>query len=394
MSQNSPTAAYIHIPFCRRRCYYCDFAISVVGDSALKNDSTMVVDYVNNLCQEIKLTSVKKQPLSTIFFGGGTPSLLPVEKLKYILKTIENYLGIAPNAEISLEIDPGTFNLQQLKKYFKIGINRISLGVQTFDSQLLTSCGRSHSVKDIFDAIDLIKQANFENFSIDLITGLPHQTIEHCHQSLETAIDIAPPHISCYDLVIEPVTAFGKQYKPGKTPLPTDETTAEMYRLSQKMLTKEGYQHYEISNYAQLGYQCRHNKVYWKNEPYYGFGMSAASYFNNKRFSRPRTRKSYYDWVQKGAVIDAPFLSKSDRLLETLMLGLRLAQGIDLFDITESFGEEITSKILNYLKPYIENNLAIVIDDNHTEFRLKLTDPDGFLLSNTILTTLFEKLED
>lgn len=393
MIQNNPTAAYIHIPFCRRRCYYCDFAISVVGDSALKKDSTMGIDYINNLCQEIKLTSVEQQPLSTIFFGGGTPSLLPVENLKCVLETIESCLGIANNAEISIEIDPGTFDLQQLKEYFQIGINRISLGVQTFDDQLLKSCGRTHTPKDIFNALDLIKQASFKNFSIDLITGLPYQTIEHCYQSLETAIEIAPPHISCYDLVIEPVTAFGKQYKPGKTPLPTDETTAEMYRLTQRMLTKKGYQHYEISNYAQLGYQCRHNKVYWKNEPYYGFGMSAASYFNNKRFSRPRTRKSYYDWVQKGAAIDAPFLTKNDRLLETLMLGLRLTEGIDLFKITESFGKEITSQILNYLKPYIENNLAMVIENNKTDFRLKLSDPDGFLLSNTVLATLFEELE-
>ena len=390
MNHYSPTAAYIHIPFCRRRCYYCDFAISVVGDSPLKKDSKTVIDYVDNLCKEIQLTANKKQPLNTVFFGGGTPSLLPTDKLARIIKTIENCLGIASDAEISIEIDPGTFDLHQLKEYHQIGINRISLGVQTFDSQLLKNCGRTHSTKDIFDAINIIKQANFKNFSIDLITGLPNQTIEHTQQSLEIAVDIAPPHISCYDLVIEPVTAFGKQYRPGKSPLPTDDTTAQMYKLTQEMLTKEGYKHYEISNYARSGYQCRHNKVYWKNQPYYGFGMSAASYFKNKRFSRPRTRKSYYDWVQKGAVIDALPLDKSDRLLETLMLGFRLTEGIDLSIIDRSFGEETTIKIINCLKPYIRNNFVIL--DSETKSRIKLNDPDGFLISNTILATLFEKL--
>ena len=391
MIHDNPTAAYIHIPFCRRRCYYCDFAISVVGDSPLKNDSTMVVDYVEHLCQEIKLTAVKNEPLQTIFFGGGTPSLLPVTKLKLILNTIEKSLGIADNAEISLEIDPGTFDARQLQEYLNLGINRISLGVQTFDSKLLEICGRTHNLKDVFTAINLIQKANISNWSLDLITGLPHQTIEHCQQSLETAIQIAPPHLSCYDLVLEPVTAFGKQYQLGETPLPTDEVTTQMYLLTQQTLTSYGYKHYEISNYARLGYQCRHNKVYWENKPYYGFGMSAASYVNHQRFNRPRTRQAYYDWVQKGAIIDVSPLSNNDYLLETLMLGLRLAEGINLAAISQTFGEQTKANIITCLKAYFKQNL-VAIDNNTTEPRLRLTDPEGFLLSNTILATLFQKL--
>jgi oxygen-independent coproporphyrinogen-3 oxidase len=391
MIHNNPTAAYIHIPFCRRRCYYCDFAISVVGDSPLKNDSTMVVDYVEHLCREIRLTAVENEPLQTIFFGGGTPSLLPVTKLKLILNTIEKSLGIADNAEISLEIDPGTFDARQLQEYLNLGINRISLGVQTFDSKLLEICGRTHNLKDVFTAINLIQKANISNWSLDLITGLPHQTIEHCQQSLETAIQIAPPHLSCYDLVLEPVTAFGKQYQLGETPLPTDEVTTQMYLLTQQTLTSYGYKHYEISNYARLGYQCRHNKVYWENKPYYGFGMSAASYVNHQRFNRPRTRQAYYDWVQKGAIIDVSPLSNNDYLLETLMLGLRLAEGINLAAISQTFGEQTKANIITCLKPYLKQNL-VAIDNNITEPRLRLTDPEGFLLSNTILATLFQKL--
>jgi putative oxygen-independent coproporphyrinogen III oxidase len=392
MIHSFPTAAYIHLPFCRRRCYYCDFAISVVGDAPLKDDSLMVRDYVESICQEIKLTAIKNEPLQTIFFGGGTPSLLPVKHLETILTTIEKYLAIAPNVEISLEIDPGTFDLERLREYLLLGINRVSLGVQTFDAQLLQFCGRTHNVKDIFMAIDLIKQANLKNFSLDLITGLPHQTIKQCQDSLITAISIAPSHLSCYDLVLEPVTAFGKQYRPGKTPLPTDEISTQMYQLTQQMLTSNGYQHYEISNYAQIGFQCRHNRIYWENQPYYGFGMSAASYVNGKRFNRPRTRQTYYDWVRQGAIINTPKVTENDYLLETLMLGLRLAEGVDLSFITQSFGEQTKASILDCLKPYLKQNL-VTIDSRTGINKLQLTDPEGFLLSNTILATLFEKLE-
>jgi putative oxygen-independent coproporphyrinogen III oxidase len=289
-----PSAAYIHIPFCRRRCYYCDFPISVVGDKNLGSASVMVEEYLAALIKEIQLAPSAKQPLKTVFFGGGTPSLLSAKQLGRILKEIALHFGITTDAEISLEIDPGTFDRDQLLGYLEVGINRISLGVQSFDEKLLKVCGRSHSLTDIMQAIDLIKQVEVANFSLDLISGLPHQTLQHCQSSLANAIKIAPNHLSCYDLVLEPVTAFGKQYQPGKKPLPNDEDTAQMYRLTQKTLTEAGYQHYEVSNYAQVGYQCRHNRVYWENKPYYAFGMGAASYVNNKRFNRPRTRREYY----------------------------------------------------------------------------------------------------
>ena len=383
-----PLAAYIHIPFCRRRCYYCDFPISVLGNSVSTSTSIMVTDYIDWLCQEIETVKLLASKLNTVFFGGGTPSLLPPALLAKILQQVEAKFGIATDAEISMEIDPGTFNRQQLQDYLAVGVNRFSLGVQAFQAELLQTCGRSHSLEDIFSAIELFKQANIANFSLDLISGLPQQTIPQWQDSLAQAIDIAPQHISCYDLVLEPVTAFGKQYRSGIKPLPTDEDTALMYRLAQQMLTDAGYQHYEVSNYAKPGYQCRHNRVYWENEPYYGFGMGAASYVQGKRFTRPRTRREYYAWVEAGAIIDVPVTSDTDYILETLMLGLRLAEGVNL----SQFEREIKEKIWTCLQPYRDRGWVEFLESDEEE-RLKLNDPEGFLFSNTILATLFERLD-
>lgn len=397
-----PTAAYIHIPFCRRRCYYCDFPISIVGNQGGKSSSTMVEDYIRALIQDIKLTPSTKQPLTTVFFGGGTPSLLSSQQLAQIIKAIALHFGIAPKAEISMEIDPGTFDRDKLLGYIDAGVNRFSLGVQSFDAELLKVCGRSHSLADVTEAVTIIKQIEVDNFSLDLISGLPHQTLAHCQTSLEKAIAIAPNHLSCYDLVLEPVTAFGKQYQPGEKPLPKDDDAAEMYRLTQKSLTAAGYEHYEISNYAQPGYQCRHNRVYWENKPYYAFGMGAASYVAGKRFTRPRTRREYYAWLETGAIMDVPKISATDYLLESLMLGLRLTEGIDL----AQFKEDTVEKIWSCLQPYYsqgwidivsyEGKVINLVNQDflpNSRVRLCLRDPEGFLFSNTILATLFENLE-
>ncbi|MEO0014641.1 MAG: hypothetical protein RLZZ535_3030 [Cyanobacteriota bacterium] len=385
-SKTIPTAAYIHIPFCRRRCYYCDFPISVVGDKG-RSASTMIEDYLAALIQDIQLTFADRQPLKTVFFGGGTPSLLSPAQLEQIILAIALRFGIASDAEISMEIDPGTFDRDRLLGYLTAGVNRFSLGVQTFDEELLKLCGRSHTPSDVMQAVEIIQQLGIKNFSLDLISGLPQQTLEHCQTSLEQAIAIAPQHLSCYDLVLEPVTAFGKQYQPGETPLPNDDDTAEMYRLTQQTLTAAGYEHYEISNYAQSNYQCRHNRVYWENKPYYGFGMGAASYVAGQRFSRPRTRREYYAWLEAGAVIDAPEISSTDYLLETLMLGLRLASGVNLIQ----FSLQVQQAILSAVKPYLKQGWIEITERDHQSAKLRLSDPEGFLFSNTILATLFEK---
>nr|WP_202950232.1 radical SAM family heme chaperone HemW [Gloeocapsa sp. PCC 73106] len=382
MKSEYPQSAYLHIPFCRRRCYYCDFPISVLGVKTQPETSGMIRDYVKAICQEISYSSGK--PVNTVFFGGGTPSLLPVKDLETILIAIDNTLGIAKNAEISLEVDPGTFNLSQLQSYQGLGVNRLSLGVQAFQEQLLQSCGRSHNLEDVWQAIALIQQVDSFNFSLDLISGLPNQSLVDWEESLTKAIAVAPNHLSCYDLVLEPVTAFGRIYQPGEQPLPTDIATADMYRLAQQLLTDAGYEHYEISNYAQPGYQCRHNRVYWENRPYYAFGMGAASYTTGTRFTRPRTRVEYYNWVQAGCPISSDPVSPEDIVLETLMLGLRLTEGIYL----SQFPQSTQAVIIQAVSPYLAQDWVELTLDG----RLRLKDPEGLLFSNTVLATLFDKL--
>ncbi len=382
-----PTSAYIHIPFCRRRCFYCDFPIYVVGDRLRGETSNTISQYVDILCQEIAIAPIFGQSLQTIFFGGGTPSLLSVQQLQHILLALEQKFSISPGVEISMEIDPGTFDLAHIQGYRSAGITRVSLGVQAFDTDLLQACGRSHSVADIYNAVDLISQVGFPKFSIDLISGLPHQTLDRWQESLEKAIAIAPTHISIYDLTIEPGTAFGRYYKGGTHPLPTDETTVKMYQMAQQILTGAGYEHYEISNYAKVGHQCQHNRVYWQNRPYYGFGMGAASYVAGKRFTRPRKTKEYYQWVEAGCVIDCEVTSADEILLETLMLGLRLAEGVNLAVLVEQFGEKKIEEIEKCLQPYFQQGWIKLEKE-----RLRLSDPDGFLFSNVILSKLFAEL--
>ncbi|MEH2294834.1 radical SAM family heme chaperone HemW [Nostoc sp.] len=381
------SSAYVHIPFCRRRCFYCDFPVSVVGDRLRGETSGTISQYVEVLCQEIAITPAFGQPLKTIFFGGGTPSLLSIEQLQRIVTELEKHFGIASGAEISMEIDPGTFELANIAGYRSAGVNRVSLGVQAFQSELLQTAGRSHSVEDIFAAVELIHQIQIPEFSLDLISGLPHQSLDQWQDSLTKAVALVPTHISIYDLTIEPGTAFGRYYKPGDTPLPTDEATVKMYQMAQQVLTSAGYEHYEISNYAQRGHQCRHNRVYWENRPYYGFGMGAASYVEGKRFTRPRKTREYYHWVQAGGVIDCELTPPNEVLLETLMLGLRLAEGLSLAALVEAFGEEKVEEICRCLRSYFDKGWVEV-----AEGRLRLIDPQGFLFSNVVLAELFEKL--
>lgn len=381
------SSAYVHIPFCRRRCFYCDFPISVVGDRLRGETSLSISHYVDVLLEEIAKTQAFGQPLKTIFFGGGTPSLLSISQLQRILSALKQRFGVSPSAEISMEMDPGTFEKEHLKGYRHLGVNRVSLGVQVFDDELLRVAGRSHSLADITASVDLIRLVGIPEFSIDLISGLPHQTLDRWQNSLEKALWIEPTHISIYDLTIEPGTAFGRFFKPGDQPLPTDETTVEMYRLARQTLTQAGYEHYEISNYAQPGHQCRHNRVYWENRPYYGFGMGAASYVEGKRFNRPRKTKEYYAWVETGGVIDCDVTPREEVLLDTLMLGLRLAEGVDLDALANKFGEEKVKEIYKCLQPYFKSCWVEVVGG-----RLKLSDPDGFLFSNVVLAKLFEKL--
>ena len=383
-----PTAAYIHIPFCRRRCYYCDFPVFVVGDRQNGATSGNIQLYVEQLGREIAAQINYQQPLETIFFGGGTPSLLTVEQLGQILELLSAKFGIANGAEISMEIDPGTFDLAQIQGYLQAGVNRVSMGVQAFQDNLLTVCGRSHSVADIYAAVDLFDRGGVQNWSLDLISGLPQQTIADWEASLKCAIDLNPHHISCYDLIVEAQTPFAKQYQPGDTPLPSDENTAQMYRIAQQTLTAAGYDHYEISNYAKPEYQSRHNLTYWHNLPYYAFGMGAASNLEEQRFTRPRKTQEYYQWVADGCnwQAEAAITSAEDRFLETLMLGLRLSRGVSLRSIESEFGIDKVTSLLKCLERYQKSGWVENVDSY-----LRLSDPEGLLFSNVVLTEIFSR---
>ena len=380
--------AYIHIPFCRRRCYYCDFPVFVVGDRKTGANSGNIQNYVEQLGREIAAQVNYHQPLETIFFGGGTPSLLTVEQLTQIIGWLSAKFGIASGAEISMEIDPGTFDLPQLQGYLRAGVNRVSIGVQAFQDDILHLCGRSHTVADIYQAVELLHQGGVTNWSLDLISGLPEQTPNHWVASLTAAVELNPQHISCYDLIVEAQTPFAKQYQPGDTPLPSDEATAQMYRTAQQVLTAAGYNHYEISNYAKPGSNCRHNLTYWRNLPYYGFGMGAASNLAGYRFTRPRKTQEYYQWIADGCHQQVESTSAEDRFLETLMLGLRLAEGVSLGAIESEFGTAKLASLLKCIQRYQSQGWVEISQDKY----LRLSDPEGLLFSNVVLAEIFTRV--
>ncbi|WP_204142008.1 radical SAM family heme chaperone HemW [Halomicronema sp. CCY15110] len=391
----APRSAYVHIPFCRRRCFYCDFPIAVAGDRARGETSPRMQSYVDALCREIQVTPALGAPLRTVFFGGGTPSLLAVAQVEQILTALSDRFGLEAIAEISMEMDPGTFDRAALMALRQLGINRVSLGVQSFTNKQLEACGRTHRLADVQQAIEDLHAADIPVWSLDLISGLPHQTVEHWKIALETAIAHQPQHLSIYDLTVEPNTVFHRRYTAGESPLPTDDQTATMYRLAQAVLTQAGYDHYEISNYAKPGYQCQHNRVYWENRPFYGFGMGAASYTQGQRWQRPRTTHEYADWLQTYEMADGKLdgepVTLGDRWLDRLMMGLRLAAGISLKDLVEEFGESRVAQLEECLRPY--RRQGWIADDEERSGGFRFTDPEGFLFSNVVLIKLFETFD-
>jgi putative oxygen-independent coproporphyrinogen III oxidase len=396
----SPASVYVHIPFCRRRCFYCDFPISVLGNQQRGETSGTVERYVDLLCEEIAATpKLNDHSLSTVFFGGGTPSLLSVPQLEKILAQLDRRFGIATTAEISMEMDPGTFDLAHLQGYLTAGVTRISLGVQALDDATLESCGRYHRTVDVYRSVDWLHQVDMPNWSLDLISGLPHQTLPAWEIGLTQAVALQPHHLSIYDLTVEPQTVFAKRYRPGDAPLPTDEQTATMYRLAQAVLTAQGYDHYEVSNYAQPGHQCQHNLTYWRNQPYYGFGLGATSYTQYQRVSRPRTLATYSEWVKAfkaaGGIHHEPPTPTLEQLLDRLMLGLRLKAGIGGDELRSHCSPATWAILHQTLKPHIEQGFVIAEGNTWDNLRcLRLSDPEGFLFSNVVLSDCFRALED
>lgn len=391
MPEELVKSLYLHIPFCKRRCFYCDFAITTGGQDLQKR-------YVDTLCQEIELTArdfkTQDTPLETVFFGGGTPSLLSVAQVERILEEINKYFSISSQAEISLEANPGTVTLASLKGYKSAGVNRISLGAQAFQQELLDACGRGHSVEEIYDAVLAIQQAGINNFSLDLISGLPHQTLEQWQTSLKAAIALQPKHLSVYDLIVEPGTAFAKRYQAGASPLPLEESTVDMYLLAREELQAAKYEHYEISNYALPGFQCEHNLTYWRGLPFYGVGMAATSYVHRQRIDRPRKIRDYFQmieaWQQQGITPSAPTISQSEELIDVLMQGLRLTEGLSLTKLQEKFGSDAITQVLQCLQPYLQKEWVQITNSNSA--KLSLIAPFGWLYSDEIIAELFNAI--
>ncbi|KAL4422677.1 hypothetical protein ABPG75_008874 [Micractinium tetrahymenae] len=432
-ADEEPTAAYVHLPFCKRKCSYCDFPVIAVGRDLAQAPHVQdnMQRYVEMVVQEIAASRrLNWQPLQSVFFGGGTPSLIPPSLLEQLLVALDRQFGLAAGAEVSIEADPGTFDAARLRAYLGMGVTRVSVGVQALQDELLALCGRAHDVADALRAVEAVHAAGVPSWSLDLMSGLPQLTEEMWGRSLEQALDAGPHHISTYDLQVEEHTPFARRYSPGEAPLPSDESAAAMYRQASAVLRGAGLEHYEVSNFALPGHRCRHNMVYWEGRPFYGLGLGSASYLQGRRFSRPKRLNAYRTWLQ-GYTADAaaqgpqvagawlPRESADDKLLDTVMLRLRLADGLDLCQLAAQHpqGGEAGELLRAALAPHIARGWVIArgggeggeregsagsssstsgggtADGRGSIEWVRLADPDGFIVSNDIISDCFAALD-
>ncbi|NDC14888.1 MAG: radical SAM protein, partial [Synechococcaceae bacterium WB9_2_170] len=319
-----PRSAYLHVPFCHRRCFYCDFPVVPLGDraggEASAPGSRSIAAYLELLHHEIALAP-SGPPLSTVYFGGGTPSLLTPEQIRALLAALRSAFGLAPGAEVTLELDPASFDQQRLAGYLAAGINRVSLGGQSFDDQVLEGLGRRHRRADLLEAAGWLalahRRGELASWSLDLIQGVPAMArsgapvsrgpmargaaLAHWQGQLRQAIALGPPHLSVYDLSIEPGTVFERREQRGELPHLDADLGADLLELSWSELAAAGYGHYEISNFALPGHASRHNRVYWSGAGWWGFGMGATGAPWGQRIARPRTREGYAAWLAEGS---------------------------------------------------------------------------------------------
>ena len=337
-----PRSAYLHIPFCHRRCFYCDFAVVPLGDRAGaapgQSGAASIEAYLQLLLQEIA-AAPPGPPLSTVYCGGGTPSLLLPQQIRQLLTALRRRFGIAPGAEITLELDPASFDRARLEGYLAVGINRVSLGGQSFDDAVLADLGRRHSDVDLRQAAGWLTQAwrggALRSWSLDLIQGLPGQTLPAWRAQLQQALALAPPHLSVYELTVEPGTVFARRLEQGALALPEDDLAADLMELTAAELARAGYGHYEVSNYALPGHASRHNRVYWSGAGWWGFGMGATAAPWGERQARPRTREAYAAWVSQQR---PPPPQAALPLDERLLVGLRRREGVHLPGLLAAIG--------------------------------------------------------
>lgn len=373
---------YIHIPFCRSRCSYCDFATGMY-------QSALADRYVECLVQEIQLWQEVESSaaVDTIFFGGGTPSLLTPSQTGAILQAVRNRFTVMSDAEVTLEINPGDggttsiVRLNTLQELRALGVNRASFGAQSFDDDELKHLGRTHTAADIERTFNELRHAGFDNVSFDLIAGLPGQTLETWAGNLEQALALGPDHISLYLLDVHEGTPLSDQIRRGQRPQPDEDLAAEMYRMLIDRVCDAGYEHYEISNFCRPGFEARHNTKYWTGDPYYGFGCSAHSFDGAyRRWANERDTAAYVAAIQRGSspIVERTQLSESEARAESLFLGLRMMQGMNLAAYRARFGADLFEAYRDDLARFREAGL-VEIDGE----LIKLTRA-GALMSNEV----------
>ena len=376
-----PRSAYLHIPFCHRRCFYCDFAVVPLGDRAASDPgapgSASIAAYLALLQREIA-AGPPGPPLSTVYIGGGTPSLLQADQVHQLLVALRRRFGLAPGAEVTLELDPASFDQQRLAGYLAAGVNRVSLGGQSFSDPVLEQLGRRHRCSDLLEAAAWLQQAQragqLSSWSLDLIQGLPRQTLAGWGQQVQQAIALQPPHLSIYDLIVEPGTVFERLEQRGELALPEPDLAADLMELTAHSLAAAGYGHYEISNYALPGHASRHNRVYWSGAGWWGFGMGATAAPWGVREARPRTRETYAAWLEQLEREGRPPAAAAMPLDERLMVGLRRREGVLL---------DAPLALQARWQPFVAQGVL-----RQEGPRWRLTDPEGLALSNAVLREL------
>ena len=369
---------YIHVPFCLSKCHYCDFC------SVQRADEAMREQYVERLCAEIGMIAQKigekgEIPVAdTVYFGGGTPTLLSVEQMARLIRCVDEKFGIADGAEITAETNPKTADREKLEKMRECGINRLSIGMQSTHGDELKALGRIHSFEDFLATFSDARAVGFDNVSVDLMYGIPNQTAESFKESVKALADLAPEHISSYCLTIEDGTNFGRRRD--SLILPDEDAVSDMYADMDEILSKYGYHKYEISNFSKTGRESRHNIKYWRLEDYLGFGAAAHSCFAGKRFAHSRDIDAYLRG--ESIIIDVEELSHREKMNEYVMLGMRLACGVDLAAFREIFGSELLDEFKD-LKKYAPE--FVEIDAEKCRFSGK-----GMFVSNFILSDVLD----
>lgn len=368
--QKKPTSAYVHIPFCTQICYYCDFSKVFIKNQPVDS-------YLEHLLEEFRSYDIQK--LSTLYIGGGTPTALSASQLEVLLKGLTKNLDLSVLEELTIEANPGDLDADKIAVLKNSAVNRVSLGVQTFDDKMLKKIGRSHLEKDIYENIDRLKLAGFDNISIDLIYALPGQTMEQVKENVAKAIGLDIPHMSLYSLILENHTVFMNRMRRGKLPLPKEELEAEMFEYIIAELERAGFEHYEISNFSKSGFESRHNLMYWDNAEYYGIGAGASGYVNGVRYKNHGPIRHYLSAVEEGnARITEEHLSQKEQMEEEMFLGLRKKSGVSMARFEEKFGRSFDGLYGEIVRDLVQQGLMQIEND-----RVRMT-KRGLFLGDTV----------